>query len=71
MKCGLEEGGKRAGERGVCPSYPDHGRNCARIAGTLCNGEISGTFATKLRDCIRCDFYNSPHYDKTYKTFKP
>ena len=66
-KCGREENGKNAKELGVCRAYPDHGKHCARIAGTLCGGKVQGSFAMKLRTCMQCDFYNSSYYDKTYK----
>jgi hypothetical protein len=62
MKCGREEGGANAGEEGVCPAYPDSGKICARVTGTLCDGEVQGTFATKLGDCLKCDFYKSGYY---------
>ena len=65
-KCGRETGGARAGELGVCPAYPDHGKHCARVAGTLCGGVTQGTFATKLANCLKCDFYMSEHYDRKY-----
>lgn len=64
--CGREREGFRAEELGACPAYPDHGRHCARVAGTLCNGKVQGVFAVKLADCLRCDFYNSHYYDRTY-----
>ena len=64
MNCGREGGGANEEELGTCPAYPDNGRRCARIAGTLCAGKVEGTFAVKLGDCIRCDFYNSEHYDE-------
>ena len=63
-KCGREDGGVNAVELGVCPAYPDNGRLCARIAGTLCGGTVQGTFAQKLGNCMQCDFYRSSHYDK-------
>ena len=66
-KCGREAGGKNAGELGVCPAYPDQGRHCARVAGTLCGGKVQGIFATKLVNCMKCDFYTSEHYDRSYK----
>lgn len=61
-RCGREAGGAKAKELGVCPAYPDQGTRCARTAGTLCGGVIQGTFATKLANCLRCDFYKSEHY---------
>ena len=66
-KCGRENGGESGeGEVKLCPAYPDNGKHCARVAGTLCEGLIQGTFATKLACYINCDFYKSEHYDKTY-----
>ena len=66
MKCGRETGGTKADEFGTCPSYPDKGKACARVAGTFCNGRIQGTFATKLGTCKDCDYYNSDHYRRAY-----
>lgn len=65
MKCGREQGGARAVELGVCPAYPDHGHGCAKIAGTLCGGKVQGSFAAKVANCMRCNFYLSPHYDRS------
>jgi len=61
-KCGREKNGARAAELGVCPAYPDHGKSCARTAGTLCGGIVQGSFASKLANCMKCDFYKSEHY---------
>ena len=33
------------------------GRACWAVAGTFCNGKIQGTYARKLYDCTRCEFY--------------
>jgi hypothetical protein len=66
-KCGRELGGVKAKELGVCPAYPNHGRHCARLTGTLCGGKVQGTFAMKVGNCIQCDFYKSGDYDRTYK----
>ena len=62
-QCGREAGGAKARELGVCPAYPDHGQDCASLAGTLCGGKVQGSFAHKIKNCMQCDFYNSPHYD--------
>jgi hypothetical protein len=62
-KCGREKGGENADELGICPAYPNHGKHCARVAGTLCDGEVQGIFARKLGDCMKCDFYKSEYYD--------
>ena len=61
-ECGREAGGKNVDELGICPACPDHGTHCAHVAGTLCDGEVQGTFARKLGDCVMCDFYKSKHY---------
>jgi hypothetical protein len=61
-KCGREKGGAKEQELGVCPSYPQNGKNCAHVAGTFCGGKVQGTFATKLANCLQCDFYKSAHY---------
>jgi hypothetical protein len=63
-KCGREVGGAKAVELGVCPAYPNSGTSCARVAGTLCGGQVQGTFAAKLTNCMRCDFFNSAHYNR-------
>lgn len=64
-KCGREKGGAKVGELGVCPAYPQDGRRCAHIAGTLCGGKVSGSVAMKLQDCLQCEFLKSPHYDRS------
>jgi hypothetical protein len=64
--CGREKGGVHAESKGVCPAYPYHGQHCARVAGTLCGGKVQGEFAPKLLSCLRCDFYQSLHYDRSY-----
>lgn len=68
-KCGREVGGDKAFELGVCPASINTmlegvhngisaGRACWAVAGTLCGGEVQGSFAQKYRDCGLCDFYN-------------
>ncbi|PIV04500.1 MAG: hypothetical protein COS57_08800 [Syntrophobacterales bacterium CG03_land_8_20_14_0_80_58_14] len=66
MKCGREVGGAKAQELGVCPAYPDHGRHCAHIVGTLCGGEVQGSFARKFINCLKCPFFRSKHYDRMF-----
>ncbi|HYA13499.1 MAG TPA: methyl-accepting chemotaxis protein [Syntrophales bacterium] len=65
-KCGREAGGVKAKDLGVCPAYPNHGKHCAQVAGTLCGGLVQGSFATKISNCMQCDYYKSRYYDKTY-----
>jgi hypothetical protein len=63
-KCGREAGGAKVAELGQCPAYPNQGTSCARTAGTLCGGVVQGTFASKLSNCMKCDFYLSTNYRK-------
>lgn len=42
-----------------CPAFPHFGRVCWAVAGTLCAGKIQGTFAQKIDDCRKCEFYQS------------
>ena len=35
------------------------GRACWLVAGTLCGGKVMGSYAQKLSDCWRCDFFNA------------
>ena len=66
--CGREPGGTNTETLGVCPASTERkldgansgkngGRACWPIAGTLCGGEVKGTFATKFGDCLNCDFF--------------
>ena len=63
MNCGREAGGSKVYELGICSAYPKDGKECAKVAGTLCGGEVQGKYAMKIFDCIACDFYNSPYYE--------
>ena len=72
-KCGREQGGVKSAELGVCMAAKETrtnginggkngGRACWAITGTLCGGQVQGTFATKLGNCMQCEFF------KTVKT---
>ena len=67
-ECGREPGGSKARELGVCSAATEMklheihggskaGRTCWVVAGTLCGGEIQGSFAQKFKACEKCDFY--------------
>lgn len=69
LKCGREPNGSKIGELGVCPvpleerldgihDGKNSGRSCWIVAGSLCNGEVQGTFAQKFKNCFNCEFYN-------------
>jgi hypothetical protein len=68
MKCGREPGGTKVAELGVCPAATDtksdainEGRNggriCWAVAGNMCGGAATCTFALALPGCLACDFY--------------
>jgi hypothetical protein len=78
-KCGRQPGGAHVRDLGICPvtqearldgvhggSYA--GRACWVIAGSLCDGELQGTFAEKFRNCEQCDFYQAVR-DEEYPNF--
>jgi hypothetical protein len=67
-KCGREKGGVNAAELGVCTAAElskaeginggkNGGRICWLIAGTLCGGKVQGSYAQKLSNCLKCEFY--------------
>jgi len=62
-RCGREKGGVKVAELGVCPAWPNHGRACAYVAGTLCGGQVQGSFASKVANCMQCDFFKSGNFD--------
>lgn len=66
--CGREPGGKKINELGECPAAAvddlngindgkNGGRSCWAIAGTMCGGEVQGSYAQKLGNCLKCDFH--------------
>lgn len=74
-KCGREPGGINADKLGVCKastcaklnksnSGVNGGRSCCVIAGTFCGGKPQGSFAQKLIDCMKCDFYKSVYLEE-------
>jgi hypothetical protein len=69
MRCGREPGGLHVVDLGVCPvseAQATHGlhggecggRACWAIGGTLCGGKVQGSFASKIKNCLECDFYH-------------
>lgn len=68
MDCGLDPGGPKADESGACPAARavkldgshggvNGGRACWVVQGTMCGGEIQGSFGEKFSNCCNCDFY--------------
>ncbi len=77
-KCAREPGGAKVGLLGICPaaieekvdgtnSGKNGGRACWALTGTLCSDEVQGTFATKLMNCLDCDFYKLVSYEEGAK----
>lgn len=75
IKCGREPGGEQVEKCGLCPAAVDNpyntmnngkhaGRFCWVIAGTYCMGKVEGTYAAKLRGCLKCDFMNRVHAEE-------
>jgi len=69
-KCGRQAGGRNSRELGVCAASTEGklegvhegtngGRACWVIAGTLCGGEVQGTYAKKSANCRTCDFFKN------------
>gem|GEM_PF-616861 len=52
LQCGIESDPSR-----TCPAYPYFGRICWAIAGTLCEGKVTGTFAEKTHNCRQCPVF--------------
>jgi hypothetical protein len=66
--CGRNVGGSKVAELGVCPAAADSahngvnqgvngGRICWAVTGTLCGGEVQGSFAQKRLSCMSCEFF--------------
>lgn len=67
MNCGRELRGKNVTELSPCPAAVSNkysginygesgGRICWAVTGTLCDGEVQGTYAKKLKTCLNCTF---------------
>jgi hypothetical protein len=80
-ECGRETGGVLTRELGICPASTEKmfdgvnsgknaGRACWLVAGTMCEGEIEGTFAKKFKKCELCDFYNLVKEEEGKEKFK-
>lgn len=51
-KCGREKNSD-------CPAIMKKaGKLCWMVAGTMCGGEVQGTFVEKVGNCKKCDFYH-------------
>jgi hypothetical protein len=46
------------GKQEDCPAYPNHGRACFAVTGTLCRGEKQPSYDAKIGKCRElCVFY--------------
>jgi methyl-accepting chemotaxis protein len=61
-RCGREKGGQKVSEMGVCPAWPNHGKDCAIVKGTFCGGTVQGDYASKIAHCAKCDYFKSEHH---------
>ena len=80
-KCGREPNGTNSHKLGICPASietkldgihggKNAGRCCWAVAGTLCDGEIQGTFGSKAINCLKCDFYKKTWKEEQGKNYK-
>ena len=80
-KCGRHPGGIFVSDLGICPATQETrlnnvhgginaGRICWIVTGTLCNGEIQGSFAKKYGNCDICDFYQTVKKEE-FPSFQP
>lgn len=55
---------------GLCPAFleakldgvhggKNGGRSCWAVAGTMCNGDLEGSYYQKKKNCTECEFYQS------------
>lgn len=49
-----------------CPAYPNGGKHCASLAGTIGSGEPVQTFEQKFNRCTYCAFFHSDHYAEEF-----
>lgn len=74
-RCGREPEGSKVQELGVCAAAVEKrldgvhgginaGRTCWVVAGTLCGGKVQGTFAEKMGNCRKCDFYQAVWHEE-------
>lgn len=57
-KCGRQPGGNRTDELGVCPAATFKPTECWSVAGTMCAGQVQGSYAQDYESCLICDYYN-------------
>ena len=78
MQCGKGPSENADNGLGACPVPQEErlngihggingGRTCWFVAGTLCDGDASGTFAKKIKDCEQCEFYQEVQQKESHR----
>ena len=49
---------KKCSVKEDCPAFPDFGKICFSIEGTLCGGDVQGKYTEKIQRCRECEFYD-------------
>ena len=47
-----------------CSAYPNNGKDCWKVTGTLCKGIVQKDLKTKIHQCQICNYYKSEHAHK-------
>ncbi|MHB8809834.1 MAG: two-CW domain-containing protein [Desulfobulbaceae bacterium] len=57
--------GHKTSEPGICPAAAEisangvNGATAGALPGTLCGKKVQDTFASKLANCLQCEFYRN------------
>lgn len=62
-KCGRDKCNPDSDDNQACPAFPDYGKSCAIIAGTLGTSPPTCIDAIILGSCLACKYYTSMHYE--------
>jgi methyl-accepting chemotaxis protein len=50
----------KCGKTDECPAYPNRGRDCFNVSGTVCWGEKQGSYHDKIAECKQsCKYYET------------
>lgn len=60
-KCGRQMGGAEATNHGVCAAWPDNGKRCAFVVGTMSQNK-NAIRHNDVPSCWVCDYYRSGHH---------
>ena len=70
LNCGRQAGGAKIHELGVCKASTDlsfakinggknSGRYCWHVSGTLCDGQVQGSYLDKTKKCLNCKVFQT------------